>query len=247
MSKWNRVVVSLELQVPFHNKKVFDSFLGFLIHYEPDRLVGIGDAADCPAPARWNRGTAEEYAGKLQQEINTLTGMFSDIRNVFDGQFDIHEGNHERRINVYAKTKAPAFVSLDCLSVGSLLKYQEFNINELPAVAPLCPGWVTTHDLGGQLRGTSKYSGGTAMGIARRLGKSVVMGHTHKLGHIQEVVGGRRLHGVETGHMMDVKKANYISYPNWQSGWAVVEYKDDKVHAQLVNVEQNGKVHFNGY
>ena len=242
------MVVGLELQVPYHNKKIFESFLAFLQDYKPDRLVGIGDHLDCPAPARWNRDTAEEYAGELQKEVNQLKGLFGNIRDVYDGPFEVHEGNHERRIETYARTKAPAFASLECLSIRSLLDYDNFGIVELAAVAPLCRGWVTTHDFGGLLRVSSAYAGGTAMAGARRLGKSVVMGHTHKLGHVQQTVGGKILHGVETGHCMDDKKAGYIAYPNWQPGWAVIEYnKDHSVGVQLVNVSRAGKVAFDAY
>lgn len=246
MFGWTRVVIGLELQVPYQNNKVFESFLNFICDWEPDRLVGIGDHLDCPAPSRWNRDTAEEYAGNLQKEVDTVKTLFSVIRMVYDGPWDIHEGNHERRINSYARTKAPAFSSLDCLSIRNLLEYDSFAIKELPAVAPLCPGWVTTHDVGGNIRTSSQYAGGTALGFAGRIGKSVVMGHTHKLGHIQKTAGGVTLHGVETGHMMDERKASYISYPNWQPGWVAIEYKDRLVSVTLVNVSRNGTVHFNG-
>lgn len=243
MSNFTRVVIGLETQVPYENRRIFRAFLDFVRSYNPHRIVGIGDHLDCPAPARWNRGTAEEYAGNLQREVDRMKGMFGEIRNIHDGPFDVHEGNHERRINTYARTKAPAFASLECLLVPKLLGYSEYEITELPAVAHLSRGWVTTHDLGGNLRSSAKYSGGTALGVARRLGKSVVMGHTHKLGHLQEVVAGRILHGVETGNMMG--KASYVFNPNWSTGWVVFEHNNAGLASvTLVNVTPSGVVHF---
>lgn len=253
VSRWmvvttKKVVVGLETQVPFHSKPAFEAFLRFLVDFAPDRLVGIGDHLDCPAPARWNRGTAAEYATNLQYEIDTLKAMFANIRNVYDGPFELHKGNHEQRIEAYTRTKAPAFSDLLCLSMPELLDYRGFDLVDLPRFAPLAPGWVTTH---GDSGGSSKFSGGVAMGLAHRQGRSVVCGHTHKLGHIQESVGvgaSKTLHAIETGHMMDVKKASYIAHesPNWQMGWAAFEINGTRVHTHLVGCTPTGRLTFDG-
>lgn len=243
-----RVIVGLELQVPFHSEPIWKSFLHFVDQFQPTRIVGIGDHLDCPAPARWNRGTAAEYAGDLQGECNLMKKKFGEIRDIFDGTFDVHKGNHEHRIDSYAANKAPAFAGLEALQVGNLLDYHTFGITELPVVAPLAPGWVTTH---GDIGVISKYSGGTAVALARRLGTSVVCGHTHRLGHLQESTGAganRVLHGVETGHMMNVSKALYIKHgaPNWQGGWAAFIINGRTVHPILVNASQSGKLSYYG-
>lgn len=242
MSNWQTVVIGLETQVPYHNRRIWRSFLEFIITLEPDRIVGVGDHLDCPAPSRWNRGTAAEYAGSLQKEIDVMKGMFGELRAIYDGPLYLHEGNHERRINTYSKTKAPAFADLECLSVSNLLAYSSYGILELPAVAHLCPGWVSTHDLGGLSRSVSKIAGCTSLGYARRLGRNVVAGHTHRLGHVQETSHGMVLHGVETGHMMG--GADYTSYPNWQSGWVVLEYNNNLSKVTLVNVSKTGVINY---
>lgn len=240
-----RVIVGLELQVPYHASRIFQSFLYFVKDYQPTRLVGIGDHLDCPAPSRWNRGTAEEYGSKLQQEVDQLKRMFTQIRAIYDGPWGMHKGNHEQRIDTYAAMKAPAFAGLDCLKVANLLDYDGFGITELPPVSVLTQGWVTTH---GDIGTLAKYSGGTALSLARRLRRSVICGHTHRLGHIQETDGGGTLHGVETGHMMDISRASYIrdGCPNWQSGWVTVEINGQRVHPTLVNSSQKGVLTFDG-
>ena len=240
--------MGLETQVPYHNKRIWESFCDFVVDYGPHEIIGIGDHLDCPAPSRWNRGTAEEYAGNLQQEIDIMKGLFTDVRNLFGGPFSIHEGNHEARINSYARTKAPAFADLNCLEVPSLLDYKGFDIRERNPIEELAKGsgWLTTH---GDCGGSSLYSGGTALGLARRWSRSVVCGHTHRLGILNESHGvgaNKILTGAESGHMMDVKKASYIKNeaPNWQSGWLAIEVKGAKVHVSTVNVAQNGVITF---
>lgn len=243
-----RVIVGLELQLPYHNQRIWHSFLEFVTDWKPTRIVGIGDHLDCPAPARWNRGTAEEYAGTLQRQCDAMKFKFQELRKFYSGRFDVHRGNHEARIDAYARTKAPAFVGLSALEVRNLLDYEAYDILELPPIARLAPGWITTH---GDIGVLSKYSGGTAIALARRLGVSVVCGHTHRLGHLQESSGigaSKVLHGVETGHMMDIKKAAYIKSgaPNWQGGWAAFEINGGRVHPILVNASPTGVLSYEG-
>lgn len=243
------IVVGLECQVPFHSPQMFKAFLRFISEHQPDDVIIIGDFIDCPAPARWNRGTAAEYAGDLQGELNVARGMLTRLREAHSGYIGYHIGNHESRINVYARTKAPAFADLDCLEVSSLLDFKGFDIEQRQPIHSLGPktGWVSSH---GDLGSLSKYSGGTAMALSRRLGKSVVCGHTHRLGILNESFGvraGSTLTGMESGHMMDVGKADYIKHgsPNWQAGWAILEVADSgRVWPGIVGVSPGGVVNY---
>lgn len=218
------IAIGMEMQIPYHDVKLFKLFVQWLSEYQPAELVIIGDYLDAPAPSRWNRGTAEEYAGNLQGEANTAKRYLADLRNVYAGPISYLMGNHEERIAVYARTKAPAFVSLDALRVPNLLSFSTFDVTEVQPFYSPTPGLVVTH---GHLTnaGVSKYAGGTAMALARNQGMSLVCGHTHRHGIIYERFGRKTIFGMETGHMMDVKKAGYIKTgnPNWSAGWGCVE------------------------
>lgn len=247
--KSRRIVLGLEAQIPFHSRAIFKSFIEFVRSYGPTELIGMGDYLDCPAPARWNRGTASEYGGNLQREITTGVDLLWKIRDAYDGPFSVHKGNHEERIDTYARTKAPAFADLECLTVSNLLQYDNLEIRERAPIESLAPGtgWVTSH---GHLGSLSRISGGTAMALSRRIGKSTIVGHTHRLGHINSTVGTKVTSGVETGHMMDVKRAAYIKHgaPDWQAGWVAIEITPQRnVSVTLVPVSQSGVVTFHEF
>lgn len=241
------IVIGGECQIPYHSPQMWKAFLRFIAEYEPEQVIIIGDFLDCPAPARWNRGTAEEYAGDLQGEIDLGKSMLTGLREVHSGYVGFHKGNHEARIDMYARTKAPAFAGLDCLTVESLLDFKGFDIELRKPIHSLGKGtgWVSSH---GDLGSLSKYSGGTAMALARRLGRSVFCGHTHRLGILNESYGLRAastLTGVESGHMMNVGKAGYIKHgsPNWQAGFATAEIgKNNTVYPALVYISPSGKI-----
>lgn len=239
-----RVLIGLEMQIPYENPKLFRSFLDFAKDFNPERIVVIGDFLDVPGPARWNRGTALEFRGTLGMESRRGYEYLRELRGLVGSStvIDFHEGNHEKRIQSYVRNKAPAFEGLDVLSIPSLLRFDELGINLLPDVSPLAQGWVTTH--GDVVASTvSRTSGGTALIQARKIGKSVICGHTHRLGMINEQLAGKSLTGVETGHMMDLNKASYVYAPNWQAGFAAVEISENKVQKiHLTKLNSQGKI-----
>lgn len=240
-----RVLVGLELQIPYQNRKLFDGFLTFAADFNPDRVVVIGDYLDVPGPSRWNRGTALEFAGTLQRECRTGHDYLWELRSTVGDScgIDFHEGNHEKRVGSYIKNKAPAFAGLEALRISSLLGFDKLGVRKLPDVAPLARGWVSTH---GDVisRTLSKSAGSSALIQAKRVGRSVVMGHTHRLGLVSETIGGKIFTGVETGHMMDLKKASYVQYPNWQAGFVAFELDElNRVtNIRLVKLDLQGRI-----
>lgn len=190
---------------------------------KPDELWCVGDELDAPEPSRWNKGMAGEYAPTLQDSIDETYNLMLDFRKALGKRkpFIIQRSNHTDRIQTYIRKYAPAFSSLDTLKVEELLGYSSLGITYLHKMRELMPGWVMAHGDEGSL---SRTPGTTALGLAKKLGKSVVCGHTHRLGLQHETTGlnGRThtLFGMEVGHLMDIKQASYLTsgIANWQQG-----------------------------
>ena len=190
---------------------------------KPDELWCVGDELDAPEPSRWNKGMAGEYAPTLQDSIDETFNLMHDFRSALGWKkpFIIQRSNHTDRIQTYIRKYAPAFHSLDTLKVEELLGYSSLGITYLHKMRELMPGWVMAHGDEGSL---SRTPGTTALGLAKKLGKSVVCGHTHRLGLQHETTGlngkTHTLFGLEVGHMMDIKQASYLTsgVANWQQG-----------------------------
>ncbi|MEN4446422.1 hypothetical protein [Mycobacterium sp. SM3041] len=108
--------------------------------------------------------------------------LLDHLREAFDGPIGVHGGHFEVR----------------------------HRVTKLPAFHDIAPGWISTgtdtENEGGQVPGN------TALRSARWHGKSVVMGHTHRLGIVSETHGyggtiTRTLTGIEVGHLVDLKTA----------------------------------------
>lgn len=224
-----KYVIVPDLQIPLHDKRFTRNLMDYIKDSNPYGVVFIGDNVDCTAPATWSKGTQEEFAGTLQNEFDQWFALGSDLRNSYNGWVGVHYGNHEKRINSYLKNKAAAFSSLRSLRLENLLRLQELDFNALPDHFDIARGWVTHH---GDYASLSDISGRSAANYSAKIGKSVIMGHTHRSGIIPESYGyDSRLSvrfGVEVGHGMDERLAGYTNgVMNWQKGFGELEVVDD--------------------
>lgn len=244
------IIVISDLQVPYHNRRAVDNIATMMREYGFDMLLNVGDDIDAPEPSRWNKGLAGEYAPTLQRGFDILRDVHSTFRDAL-GNKDYHlsRSNHGDRVETYVRKYAPALHSLRALDIDALAGYSELGITYHRQPFEFLPGWVLMH---GDEGGSSVSPGGTALSLTRLTGRSVICGHTHKLGaqHVTTGVNGKQQHrwGIEVGHLMDVKKASYLASgtANWHAGFATLDVVNGKVGWNLVQVQPDGSFIFEG-
>lgn len=220
------------------------------IDLNPTGIIFIGDNVDCTAPAVWNKGTAEEFAGTLQNEFDLWYALALDLRAGYDGWVGVHMGNHEKRITRYLKDKAPALSSLESLKLENLMSLAELDFVRLPDHFDVAPGWITHH---GDYASLSDIAGRSASNYSSKVGKSVIMGHTHRAGIIPESYGynsrWKWRYGVEVGHGMDTRKAGYTNgVANWQKAFGILDVWDQGkyINPSLTYARPDGTFIFDG-
>lgn len=237
-----RWIVIPDLQVPYHDRKAVASVQRFVAAVKPDGLLIVGDELDAPQPSRWNKGFAGEYSATLQKDIDECHSVLAGFRSALGhgGPIHLSRSNHGDRIRTYINRYAPALRSLRGLDYEGLLGLSDLGItfHEKPYV--FAPGWALAHcDEGG----SSQTAGGTALALAKKWGVSVVGGHTHKAGiqHAHLTVNGRimrHLFGIESGNLMDFRKADYLkaNSANWQQAITIIDVDGKHVLPQLVPI-----------
>lgn len=241
MARAKRVLILSDLQIPYHDELAVKSTTAFIRWYKPDELWCVGDELDAPEPSRWNKDMKGEYEDTLQDSIDWTADIMADFRQALgkNKPFYIQRSNHTDRIETYIRKYAPAFAPLRSLKVEQLLGYSALGIDYLHRMRELLPGWVMAHGDEGSL---SRTPGTTALGLAKKLGKSVVCGHTHRLALQHETTGlnGRTktIFGLEVGHLMDMKQAAYLTsgIANWQQGIGILVEKNRKVTPYAVPI-----------
>lgn len=238
------IVVLSDIQAPYEDRKLLRSAINFVSDYQPDEVVQIGDLADFPKPSRWSKGTAAEFEGSVYEDCAYIRkNFFEPLRAVYSGPLGILEGNHDERPRVYLKQYAPALAGTDHFDMENLLDFDSFGARKLPEFHEFAPDWVITHGHRGGIRLTQE-AGRTALNAAvQKFFKSVIMGHTHRLGKISKSFGysgdvHRTFTGVEVGNMMDMRLAGYLKggTANWQQGFAVIHIDGSHVNVQPIEV-----------
>jgi len=68
----------------------------------------------------------------------------------------------------------------------------------------------------------AKEGGYTAKRLLDDKGVSLLQGHTHRFGvHARTTVDGRTILGIENFCMCS-RRASYVAYPNWQTGFSII-------------------------
>lgn len=254
-------VVIPDLQAPFHDTRAVNTLQQFITDYQPDGLLCVGDESDQPEPSRWNRGTREEYAGTyaagLASTYDVLHGFVTALHGGPDWSkpkpFHIVRSNHTDRTENYLRKQAPAlfgtpwndypaimgFNRTPLLSLLGTGQDEPLPITWQPKPYAFAKGWLLMHGDEGSL---SRAPGGTAIGLARKTGASVVCGHTHRAGLAHHTTGhtGRvtnHLVGLEVGHLMSLPKVDYLKTgggPGWAHSFGILRIRGGVVYPDLV-------------
>lgn len=245
MSK--RIVVISDTQIPYHDRRAVKGVLRFIGDTQPDEVVHIGDLMDFPQQSRWSKGGREEYEGSIYKDCEKAKRDFlGPLREVYGGPVGVIEGNHDRRPRDYLMKYAPALAGKREFDFDVLLDFDGFGVDVLPEHYSFAPGWLMMHGHRGGAARPNQLAGNTAMLTAKRLLKSVIMGHTHRCGQLSHTYGyggktTREVTGIEVGHLMDVSSAGYMkgATPNWQKGFGFVVVEGNRVYAEAVRIVGN--------
>src|SRR6056300_953018 len=139
----------------------------------------------------------------------------------------ISRANHEDRLWKSLSQRLPGLLDLPELRIENFLKLDEMNVVYSHEPFKLAPGWYLLH---GDESAQSSKSGMTASNLSQKLGASVAIGHTHKLGLIPttHMVGGvvtRTDWGFEVGCILDFKSSGFKymkGMANWTQGFGML-------------------------
>ena len=233
-----KILVIPDLQIPFHDEHVVRNVVRFAKTFKADQTVTLGDEMDMQELGRWSEGKADWFAQTLDDNRNMTIDILWEL-----GVTDMIRSNHTDRLYNQIATKIPALGSLPELRFERFMKMDELGIKFHKEPMPIAPNWVAVH---GDHTPIKPQGGLSALEGARRRGKNVISGHTHRAGRssFTEASGGRVgriLHGVEVGNLMDFKQASYTKgTANWQQAFAIMYVKGKNVQVDLIYIEKDG-------
>ncbi len=235
-------VVLPDLHIPFHDPRLLRKWLDFVEDLQPDGIDIIGDFLDCYKLSRFDTNPARR--GNLQTEVDTGIGILSDLRSRVGKSCDIRfsEGNHEDRLRKLLWGNCRQLSGIRNLTVPDLLGLEKFRISYHRASSPYRVGslWYTH---GVRLSSTG---GLTARLNGQRLGGSIIVGHSHRMGWIPESSYGGICDYWECGCLCKSQLEYTQLTPNWQQGWLVVDFLAPTRYTVTPAIVRNGTVLYQG-
>jgi len=225
------------MQIPFHDTKAVGNLVAFIREFKPDDVVTIGDEIDFNTLSRFAEGTPEAYEQTLGADRDTAVQVLKDLQVTH-----MVRSNHSDRIYTQIMRKIPSFLSLPELRFERFMKLDELGIKFHKKPFSIAPNWLAVH---GDYTPIKSQGGLSALEAARRYGRNVISGHTHRMGRssFTEAFGGKQgrvLHGVEVGNLMCLAKAGYMKgYANWQTGFGIMYVDGNHVSVDLIYMEKD--------
>lgn len=231
-----RIVIVPDVHLPDHHKPAWANVQRFIKDYAPDQVHFVGDLYDMKPVARWSRETKAECGAMLQIEQDVGNRFLGEFRDVFDGDVTLTIGNHEVRLRNYLMKYAQGLDGLRALELKEFCHFDKYNIKVMPQPYTIAPGVAAIH--GDKLGITA---GASALKELRRHGKSIVQGHSHRLGVVYHTTDRRRF-AAEFGWLGDIRKASYLSFgvADWQLGFGLLTTASGESVPDLIPVQPNG-------
>lgn len=231
----HRVWAISDLQVPYHDRRAVDAVAQAItdLKGDDDIVLTIGDEMDMQTISRWSQGTALEWERSIGRDRDATVQVLRDLQVQH-----VLRSNHTDRLFNSLMKRLPGMLGLPELELENFLRLPELGIVFHREAFHVAPGWVAMH---GDEAGLSQIAGQTAQGLSKKVGLSVVCGHTHRLGlqpYTQSVNGRttRTLYGFEVGNLMDMGKAKYAKTHNWQQGFGLLYVDGNRVYPQPIPI-----------
>lgn len=225
------VIIGSDIHIPFHDPKAVKAFGEYCREIQPTAIILNGDVLDFYKLSRFVKGEGRNP----YEEITTCQELLEDLKDSCPNS-DIYYviGNHETRLETYVLNNAPHLASL-VEDVFSIIKTKDIGVKGCAEVL-INDSFVCTH---GKLLGSK--AGLSAIKEIEKHYMSGASGHTHRLAKFLTRKARRKFVWLETGCLCDLNP-EYIQDPDWQQGFAVIQFENAKLkRAEVLEIE-NGEV-----
>lgn len=237
-----KVLLITDRHYPYQDDYAIGAALNFAHDWRPDRVVDLGDVWDFYQISRWDTDPAR--AKRVQEELDAARPHNAALDQL-GVPVDILEGNHDNRI-VQLINKNPALEGLRALRMEAMAEIPEsFRWHRSQTHLKVGDLYL----MHGDLKGGPRTSKTPARALAGQLeGISFACGHWHKVDQITRT----DYHGkVHRGYSLPClakpgESHEFARVPNWQRGFATVDFDSDGTFALHTHLFENGKYLING-
>lgn len=233
-----------DVHIPFADEKLLSLWLDQVKDYHPDGIDIIGDLIDCYPISHFDKNPRRKHT--LQDEIDQASEFLVKLRSVAGDKCDIRytEGNHENRLERLLWGTAKWLAPLRNLSIPQLLDLKSLGISYYDPKSPYKIGdlWFLHGDVTRKQNFSKSPGGSAASQVAKAVGGSVLMGHTHQMGYSSFRMWELMIQSYEIGCICRFDMEYCVGVPPWQQGWTITDFTHRGHHdVSFVKAVDSGK------
>ena len=172
-----RYLVISDLQVPFHHVTAVKNVIKLARKEKFDSVLVVGDEIDFNTISKWAEGTPMAYRQTIHDDRELTKEILWDLSE-YSAECHIIRSNHTDRL-YSTLLKVPGLINLPELQYPKFMGFADMGMTYHKEAYEFHPGWMLAHGDEGNM---SQHAGITALNLAKKWGKSVLCGHTHRLG-----------------------------------------------------------------
>jgi predicted phosphodiesterase len=235
-----KYLVISDLQIPYHHEAAVKNVIKLARREKFDSVLNVGDEIDFQTISRWAEKTPLAYEQTLHRDRELTQSILWDLTENAKEAHIVRSNHTDRLYNTLLKV--PGLISLPELQYDKFMDFATMGIQFHKTFYEFEKGWILAH---GDEGNTNPNPGITALNLAKKAGKSVVCGHTHKLGlsAYTEGLGAnyRTIWGIEAGNLMNKSKASYTKgIANWAMGIVILDWDGKNMTPTLIPINKDG-------
>lgn len=210
--KLEKILFIPDCHFPYQDYLGFELMMNAAKDFKPDHVIIMGDFIDMYSVSSHDKNP--KRAGRLEEEITASVDALWKVKALGAKNNVYIAGNHEDRLTRYLMNKAPEL--WDRINIPTVLALDKLGFEYVPYRSHYQLGKLfLTHDTGK----AGVYAHKQALDAFHR---SVVIGHTHRMGYIiQGDASGDKHVGAMFGWLGDEKQVDYMHNINAIKDWTL--------------------------
>lgn len=218
------ILILSDIHVPYHNLEALTLAIRYGLDHQVDTIFLNGDFMDFYSLSRYEKDPRKrDFVGELEmgrQILKRLRELFPNARMYY------LQGNHDLRLEVYLKVKAPELFGIEDFELNNLLRFGEMNIEYIKDKRIVKAGKLNILH-GHELKGGAFSPVNVARGLYMKTKTSSICGHHHSTSeHTETSINGDVFTCWSVGHLGE-EHPNYMPLNKWNHGFARVDVKED--------------------
>lgn len=199
-----------------------------------DEIILLGDVVNLDQVSRYDKDP--NLIAQLQEDLDLTTELLKIIGAAAgNAKKTVLFGNHEGRLRKHLWRKDPELAGLRTNTIETQLHLKELGYRLQPERESysVTDNFIASHGAKDDGCKYSQFSAYSARNTLQKKGVSGISGHTHRLGlyYVTDFTGVKLW--AECGCLIDFKKAGYVTNPNWQLGFGILDVLSQHVCVRL--------------